>query len=273
MKKELKLFLVMALGLLIIPVLGGCGNSKKTTRAEPSSWETIQKNKKVVIGLDDSFVPMGFREKNGQLAGYDIDLARAVFRQYGIKVDFQTIDWSMNVTELRNQTIDLIWNGLTITDERQKALTLSEPYLTNQQIIVVKKSSGITKLADLKNKSVGAQSGSSGAQDIDDHPQILKNRIKNHDPILYDSFNNAFIDLNANRIQGLLIDSVYANYYIKHMSNSSDYRIIKSNMPSEQFAVGIKKGNTEVKQKFDQGINQLRANGELKRINQKWFGK
>jgi polar amino acid transport system substrate-binding protein len=273
MKKSLKLIFVMAMGMMIIPILASCSSSKKDASTEPSSWETIQKNKKVVIGLDDSFVPMGFRQKNGKLAGYDIDLAKAVFKQYGIKVDFQTIDWSMNVTELRNQTINLIWNGLTITDERQKALTLSEPYLVNQQVLVVKKSSGITSVTGMNGKSLGVQSGSSGAQDIDDHPKVVKNRIKNHAPILYDSFNNAFIDLNANRIQGLLIDSVYANYYIKHMANSKDYRVIKSGMPSEQFAVGIKKGNTEVKAKIDQGIDRLRANGELEKINQKWFGK
>jgi polar amino acid transport system substrate-binding protein len=272
MKKILKWSLVLGLGLILMPLLSGCGKPK-TTQAEPSSWENIQKHKKVVIGLDDSFVPMGFRQKNGKLAGYDIDLARAVFKQYGIKVDFQTIDWSMNVTELRNQTIDLIWNGLTITDERQKAVTMSEPYLVNQQVLVVKKSSGITEVAGMKHHNLGVQSGSSGAQAIDDHPAVFKNQIKHHTPILYDSFNNAFIDLNANRIQGLLIDSVYANYYINHMPNASNYRVIKSGLPSEEFAVGIKKGNLEVKAKIDQGIERLKANGELAKINQKWFGK
>ncbi len=70
--------------------------------------------------MDDTFVPMGFREKNGSLEGFDIDLARAVFKRYGIKADFQTIDWSMKETELRNQTIDLIWNGYTVTPQRKK---------------------------------------------------------------------------------------------------------------------------------------------------------
>ncbi|KRN94339.1 amino acid ABC transporter substrate-binding protein [Pediococcus stilesii] len=273
MKRILKYVLVLMAILFAIPVLSGCGSSKKESSVQPSSWETIKKNKKVVIGLDDSFVPMGFRQKNGELSGYDIDLAKAVFKQYGIKADFQTIDWSMNVTELRNQTIDLIWNGLTITDERKKALTFSEPYLVNQQVLVVKKDSGITDIKGMNGKSLGAQSGSSGAQDIDDHPTILKDRIKNNAPVLYDSFNNAFIDLNANRIQGLLIDSVYANYYIKHMANSKNYRVITSGMPNEEFAVGIKKGNVQVKEKIDSAINRLRENGELKKINEKWFGK
>ncbi|RXA84338.1 transporter substrate-binding domain-containing protein, partial [Enterococcus faecalis] len=133
---------------LLIPGLAGCGKTAQNN-PQPSSWKSIQAKHHVVIGLDDSFVPMGFRQKNGKLAGYDIDLARAVFKQYGIKVDFQTIDWSMNVTELRNQTVDLIWNGLTITDERQRAMTLSEPYLVNQQVLVVKKSQHIHSPQDM----------------------------------------------------------------------------------------------------------------------------
>jgi ABC-type amino acid transport substrate-binding protein len=79
---------------------------------------------KVIVGLDDSFVPMGFRERDGKLVGYDIDLAKAVFKQYGIKVDFQTIDWSMKETELKNGTIDLIWNGYSMTPGTGQASSL-----------------------------------------------------------------------------------------------------------------------------------------------------
>lgn len=272
MKKLVKFSLLVMACALLIPGLAGCGKTGQNN-PQPSSWKSIQAKHHVVIGLDDSFVPMGFRQKNGKLAGYDIDLARAVFKQYGIKVDFQTIDWSMNVTELRNQTVDLIWNGLTITDERQRAMTFSEPYLVNQQVLVVKKGQHIHSPQDMTGKTLGVQSGSSGAQDIDRYPKLLKQRIKKHTPVLYDTFNNAFIDLKADRIQGLLIDSVYANYYLQHLPNPGDYRVIKSGMPNEYFAVGIKKGNQEVKQKIDQGIEHLRKTGELQRINQKWFGK
>ena len=103
MKKVKTIWLLM---LLIVPLflLGGC--ESVTTRANTQdTWSRIQRRKRVVIGLDDSFVPMGYRQKNGKLVGYDIDLAKAVFKQYGIKADFQTIDWSMKETELKNGTI------------------------------------------------------------------------------------------------------------------------------------------------------------------------
>lgn len=107
MKKLGRIWTLIAVMIGLSGVLAGC--TTVTQRAnDTDKWSQIKKKKKVVVGLDDSFVPMGFRQKSGKLVGYDIDLARAVFKLYGIKVDFQTIDWSLNVTELHNGTIDLI---------------------------------------------------------------------------------------------------------------------------------------------------------------------
>ncbi|AMV62428.1 amino acid ABC transporter, amino acid-binding protein [Pediococcus damnosus] len=272
MKKKLRLiFLMMAVCLVLLPSLSGCENATK--RANTTDyWQTIKKRGTVVVGLDDSFVPMGFREKNGKLTGYDIDLAKAVFKLYGIKVDFQSIDWSMNTTELRNRTIDLIWNGFTVTPARAKVVSFSHTYLANQQVLVSKRSQNITSFQKMTGKTLGVQSGSSGAEDVDKQPQLLKNKIKNKTPILYDSFNDAFIDLGANRIQGLLIDDVYAGYYIKKENDPNSYREIQGSFPKEQFAVGIRKGDVTLRKKINHGLYVLYKNGTLKKINEKWFG-
>ncbi|KRO04293.1 amino acid ABC transporter substrate-binding protein [Levilactobacillus paucivorans] len=251
--------------------LAGCGQSAKQADTR-DTWARIQRRKKVVIGLDDSFVPMGFRQKSGKLVGYDIDLARAVFKQYGIKVDFQTIDWSMNATELRNGTIDLIWNGYSITPERAKKVAFSQTYLNNDQVLVTLKKSGIHSFAGMQGKVLGAQSGSSGYNDIEDYPKVFKNRIKNHAPVQYDSFTNAFIDLNAGRIQGLLIDSTYANYYIKHQQHPEDFKVTVGSFPKEQFAVGMRKGDVTLRNKINRGLARTAKDGQLAKINQKWFG-
>ncbi|WP_283678609.1 amino acid ABC transporter substrate-binding protein [Lentilactobacillus sp. Marseille-Q4993] len=254
-------------------ILSGCRiESPKKMASNPDTWQQVTKSKKIVIGLDDSFVPMGFQTKKGSIVGYDVDLAKAVFKQYGIKVDFQPIDWSMNVTELRNGTIDLIWNGFSMTPEREKSVLFSKPYLVNDQILVTKKSQNISSFADMKGKVAGVQAGSAGAMDIDNQPKVLKNRIKDHSPVLYDSFTDAFIDLNSNRIQGLLIDSIYADYYIAHQANEGSYQTIPSEFPKEKYAVGMRKGDTKLKQKIDEGLTKLAKNGQLKKIDQKWFG-
>ncbi|KRN25593.1 amino acid ABC transporter substrate-binding protein [Lacticaseibacillus camelliae] len=264
-RKWLTILLTLLAGFTL--VLGGCARTE-----QKNSWPRIKQDKKVVVGLDDSFVPMGFRQKNGTVAGYDIDLARALFKLYGVKVSFQTIDWSMKETELRNQTIDLIWNGYTVTPERQKQVAFSQEYLKNHQVLVTKRADHINSFADMKGKVVGAQSESSGASDIDAQPKKLKDLIKNREPVLYDTFDNAFLDLNAGRIQGIVIDEVYANYYIAHQKDPSAYKVIQGTYPAEDFAVGMRKSDNELRDKINTGLKTLKANGTLKKLNEKWFG-
>lgn len=111
-----KILLLMTCSLSLA-LLGSCGNAKKAETLKSESWKT---GDKVVIGIDDSFVPMGFRDEHGELIGFDIDLAKTVFENKGIDYQFQPIDWAMKETELKNGTIDVIWNGYSMTPERKK---------------------------------------------------------------------------------------------------------------------------------------------------------
>lgn len=270
----MKRFKLLILAVLCLPVifLAGCQSVVQRANSQ-DTWSKIERQKKVVIGLDDSFVPMGFREKSGKLVGYDVDLARAVFKQYGIKVDFQPIDWSMKETELRNGTIDLLWNGYSVTPERAKKVAFSRSYLQNQQVLVTKKSYGVKTFADMKGKTLGVQNGSTGQNELNAQPKLLKDFIKGKTPVLYDTFPNAFIDLNANRIQGLLMDKVYAEYYIRHQKNRKDFKVIVNpNFEVDDFTVGLRKGDKTLKKKIDQGLGRLQKSGQLEKINDKWFG-
>ncbi|KRM72499.1 amino acid ABC transporter substrate-binding protein [Lacticaseibacillus brantae] len=255
------------LSLLAMLALTGCAR-----QSEANSWPRIERSHTVVVGLDDSFVPMGFRQKNGQLAGYDIDLAKAVFKRYDVKVDFQTIEWSMKETELKNQTIDLIWNGYTETAARKQKVAFSDPYLTNHQVLVTKTKAGITSAQQMQGKTLGVQTGSSGADDLDQSPKVLKQYIAHQTPILYDTFNNALIDLDANRIQGLLMDEVYARYYVAHEPDPKAYRLVTVDFPAETFAVGLRKSDTVLRQKINQALAALQKNGTTARLQKKWFG-
>ncbi|MFB9770176.1 amino acid ABC transporter substrate-binding protein [Lactiplantibacillus modestisalitolerans] len=273
MKKRLiSLGLLVVMVLTMVTTLSGCGESVTKRADTQDTWSSVKKRGYVVVGLDDSFVPMGFREKSGKLVGYDIDLARAVFKLYGIKISFQTIDWSMNATELRNGTIDLIWNGYTKNPQREKVVAFSDTYLKNQQVLVSLKKNHINSFNDMTGKTLGAQSGSSGYESLENNPKLLKDKIANKTAVQYDTFNNAFLDLNAGRIQGLLIDSVYASYYIKHETNSSDYQETPGAFETEDFAVGMRKGDKTMRRKINAGLKELKANGTLAKINHKWFG-
>lgn len=271
--KKVKILIVFCLMVMSTFLLSGC--QSVTYRANhQDTWSRIQRRGKVIIGLDDSFVPMGFRQKNGKLVGYDIDLARAVFKQYGIKVDFQTIDWSMKETELKNGTVDLLWNGYSVSPERKQKVAFSRVYLLNKQVLVARKAKGIHNFNDMQGKSLGVQNGSTGMTVLDEQPKLLKDKIKDKKPVLYDTFPNAFIDLNANRIQGILMDQVYADYYIDHQANKNDYSTYSDpKMPADQFAVGMRKGDKTLRKKVNDGLGRLQKNGQLKKINEKWFGK
>lgn len=272
MKKKILIFIAL---LFFVLGLTGCSSNQKSVAQQANTadtWSHIKKRGRVIIGLDDTFVPMGFRQKDGKLVGFDIDLAKAVFKQYGIKADFQPIDWNMKETELRNQTIDLIWNGYTITPAREKQLAFSRPYMANRQVLVTKTSEKINSFKGMQNKTLGVQTSSSGASLLDEHPTMLKNYIKNKTPVLYDSFNNALMDLDDNRIQGLLIDSVYAGYYISKEKDPDSYNTTRGGFSGEDFAVGMRKGDKTLKKKIDTGLQHLSNTGELQKISQKWFG-
>ncbi|MHC9532871.1 amino acid ABC transporter substrate-binding protein [Dellaglioa sp. L3N] len=273
----MKKIIFLMLFMLLFVGLAGCSKAgtknNNQTMNTTDSWKAIQKKGTVVIGIDDSFVPMTFRQKDGKLVGYDVDLAKKVFKKYGLKVDFQTIDWSMKETELKNGTIDLIWNGYTKTTARAKTVAFSRTYLTNKQVLVTKKASKITSFAKMQHKILGVQSGSAGFDSLNLHPRILKDTIQNKEPVQYDSFDNAFIDLNADRIQGLLIDDVYASYFIKHQADSDAYNVIDGKFKTEDFAVGMRKSDKTMRLKINAAITDLQKRGQLEKINQKWFGK
>lgn len=266
--KRLKKIGCLLLGLVAVLSLASCGRVDNNQ----DSWPKLQQRGRLIIGLDDSFVPMGFRQKNGNLQGFDIDLARAVGKKLNMKMDFQTIDWNMKETELKNHTIDLIWNGYTVNNERKKKILFSKTYLNNRQILVSLKKNDIHSFKDMSGKVLGVQNGSSGQSDLDLYPKLLKNYIKNQSPILYENFNEAFIDLNAGRIQGLLIDRVYADYYIAHQKDSSVYDKTQGAFTNEHFAVGMRKNDKKLKAKIDGALEELSKDGTIKKISLKWFG-
>lgn len=265
-KLRILLLFLVTMGLIIV---SGCQNPQQRANTQ-DTWNKIQRHHKVVVGLDDSFVPMGFREKNGKLVGFDVDLAREVFKRYNINVDFQTIDWSMKETELRNGTIDLIWNGYTINPERKKTVTFSNTYLINRQVLVTKTKDKINNVQEMKGRNIGLQSGSSGYEVYEAQPKLLKKYVAQ--TVQYDTFNNALLDLNAGRIQGLLIDSVYANYYVAHEPNPNSYKIINIGFKLEDFAVGMRKGDKTLRNKINTALMQMAEDGSLQKLSTKWFG-
>ena len=169
--------------------------------------------------------------------------------------------------ELENGNIDLIWNGLTITDERAEAMDFTMPYLKNKQIIIVKNGSDIQSKDDLKGKTIGVQAGSSAldAVEADEMYADLK------DVSSYDTNILAFTDLDIERVDAVVADEIVARYYLA--SNENDFRVVENgDFGDEVYGVAAKKGNTELISALQAALDSLSADGTAAEISVKWFG-
>ena len=270
MKKRKGILGLLALVGVTVMTLAGC--TQLASNPKVDNWDKYQQQKSITVGFDNTFVPMGFEEKNGDYAGFDIELAKYVSKKLGITVHFQPIDWDMKETELQNGTIDAIWNGYSATDERREKVAFTIPYMKNTQILVVKKTSGIHSVEDMTGKVLGAQNGSSGMLDFEEHPEVLKNRVKGGDADQYQSVNEAIIDLKNDRIDALLIDRVYADYYVTTEGIADEYDTIPSGFESESFAVGVRPADKKLLEALNQAFKELYQEGIFQQISQKWFG-
>ena len=205
MKIKFKLLMVAMLATVI---LTACGSTPTTD----NSLKDIKEKKELIIGLDDNFPPMGFRDKSGEIVGFDIDMAKEVGKRMGVKVTFKPVEWDGIILSLNNKDIDAIWNGLTITDKRKEQIAFSKVYLQNKQIIIVKSKSNISSKSDLKDKTVGLQMGSSSETALAKDSQ-LTNSLK--EVKKYSNNTEALLDLNADRIDAVIVDEVVGRYYAK----------------------------------------------------------
>ena len=270
MKKRKGILGLLTLVGMAVMTLAGC--TQLASNPTVDNWDKYQQQKSITVGFDNTFVPMGFEEKNGNYAGFDIELAKYVSKKLGITVHFQPIDWDMKETELQNGTIDAIWNGYSATDERREKVAFTIPYMQNTQILVVKKTSGIHSVEDMTGKVLGAQNGSSGMLDFEEHPEVLKNRVKGEDADQYQSVNEAIIDLKNDRIDALLIDRVYADYYLTTEGIADEYDTIPSGFESESFAVGVRPADKKLLEALNEAFKELYQEGIFQQISQKWFG-
>ena len=222
----------------------------------------------VVIGIDDNFPPMGFRDEKNEIVGFDIDLAKEAGKRLGVEVTFKPIDWSAKEAELNSKRIDALWNGLTITEERKKNILFTTPYLENHQIIVVTEASLVQTKADLKDKVVGVQDGSSAIEAVQadaETAQSLKDLKKFPDNV------TALMDLSAGRIDALVLDEVVGRYYTA--KKPGEYRVLDEDFGTEDYGVGTRKDDTALGEKLQKVLDDMKADGAAAQISTKWFGK
>lgn len=236
--------------------------------AADDSFKKIQDKGSFVMGLDDSFPPMGFRDDEGELVGFDIDMARAVAEHMGVEVELMPIDWSAKELELETSNIDLIWNGYTITDERKEKVLMSEPYMENKQVILVKADSPIKTLADLAGKMVAVQEGSSAQGVIEENAEL---RDSLGDVVAFKDYVTALMDVDAGRVDALGVDLVVADYYMA--KKPGQYVMLEETLAPEQYGIGFRKGEQAFHDAVAAAFEEMKKDGTAAEISNKWFGR
>lgn len=256
-KSKLTLISLLAAGA----VLTGCQTSEADSNTEENTF---------VIGLDDTFAPMGFRDDDGELVGFDIDLAEAVAEDLDYAISFQPIDWAMKETELNAGNIDMIWNGYTITDERAEKVDFGTPYLENSQLIITLEGNDIDSKTDLAGKKVAAQQSSSAVSAIEADPTDIINQFENGEVIQFPSNNDVFNDLISGRSEAIVVDETLGRFYM-NQNEEPDYKILEDNFGNEEYAIGFRQEDDDLREEFNASLERLMEDGTYDDIYQSWF--
>ncbi len=279
----MKKFLSLLIAVSMVFAFAGCSDSNESNnQTELQTEETTQQEEskqseeqnelsqsfdkdKIIIGLDENFPPMGFRNENNEIVGFDIDLAKEAAKRMGITVEFQPINWDSKELELDSGKVDLLWNGLTITEGRLENMLFTKPYLNNKQVILVKNDSAITKKDDLKGKPVGVQAESSAIAAVENDPigqQLQLNEYS--DNIL------AFTDLDLGRVDAVVADEIVVKYYLEN--NDTNFKLLDEDFGDEQYGIAAKKGNEALVNKLQAALDEMIADGSAAKISDNWFG-
>ncbi len=262
MKKSLTAVMLLVLS---VSLLFGC----TSTDSSEDTWTDLEDRGTVIVGFDDTFVPMGFKDGSGEIIGFDIDLAKEAIGRMGLEPEFQPIDWNLKETELNTKNIDLIWNGYTITDERKEKVNFTKPYLDNRQVIVVLSGSDIDMKADLEGRIVAAQNASSALAAI--QAEGAAETFDGGEPILFDTYNDAFMDLEAGRVHAVVADEILARYYISERGEDK-YKVLEEDFGDEEYGVGVRKSDVILLEKLNDILDEMKSDGSAEAISEKWFG-
>ena len=240
---------------------------EETTTAGTTAAETAEAaGGTLIVGFDQDFPPMGFVGDNGEYTGFDLNLAKEVASRLGLEYKAQPIAWDSKDMELESGNIDCIWNGFTITG-REDDYIWTTPDMANKQVFVVANDSDIKSQADLAGKVVEVQADSSAEAALKEN-QDLANTFGQL--LTTPDYNTAFMDLEQGAVDAVAMDVIVAGYQIKQ--RNADFKILDDSLSEEEYGVGFKKGNTELRDKVQGALEEMAADGTLAKISDEWFG-
>ena len=222
-------------------------------------------DKTFTVGFDAEYPPYGYMDENGDYTGFDLELAEEVCKIKGWKLEKRPISWDSKDMELNSESIDCIWNGFTING-REDDYEWSVPYVNNTQVIVVKADSGIKTFDDLSGKKVGVQTASAALGVLNGDQKELADSFGKLQE--FSNYNTAFAELEADSVDAIAMDVGVAQYQIE--SRGDEFIILDEKLNSEQYGIGFKKGNTELRDDVNDALKTLKENGKFDELAKKY---
>lgn len=260
MRNKLLTYLLLAVFLLTLGLLTGCGQQKQA--ATSSSGKKIVK-----IGSETTFPPFEFQdEKTQEYVGFDIDLAKAVFTRAGYEPQIVSTHFDGLIPALDAGTIDAIVSGMQITEERSQKVLFSKPYYeSGQNILIRADNNSIHNWNDLEGKKIGVQIGTTGAAEAKKVPNTIIREFNNT--------SEANLELRNGGVDAV-VNSVPVNaFYLKNGGGASYAKTVGDVHRALYCGIAVKKGNTEMIEKVNKALDEIKQNGEYDKIYEKWFGK
>lgn len=268
-----KLIAVSLAGIMSAAMLASCGGNTQSTQTTGAdeSLKKVQEKGSFTIGLDADFAPMGFTQDDGEIVGFDIDLAKAVAEKMGVSLEVKPIDWDSKSMELSTGKIDFIWNGFSISEERKQEVLFSEPYLSTKQSIIVKADSPIKTKADLVGKKIALQDGST-SEDALKADAATYESIGDSNISRFKENSQVLMEVDSGRADAAVIDEVFVRYYLQKENLSDKYTVLEEGFDEEDYGVGGRKGDVALMEAVNKALEECKAEGKTSEISEKWFG-
>lgn len=261
----MKKFFSVVSAIACIVALSGC-NEKKLSLNSDYSYNRVKASGILVMGHMGDYPPMVFTDKDSNVVGFDVDLAREVCSRLGLRLKLHLIPWADKEKELNTGNIDCVWNGMSVDESRASAMNLSDPYLTNRLIFAVKNKS-YSSLDSLKGKRIGVQNASTAWSVLEQSE--MKKEIK--EIVLFESMSLALEAMEQDSIDAVFMDEVGAKYW--NVLNNKDYLILEDGLHNEVYAVGFRKADKALRDTINAVLTSMKKDGKFVDIAVKWFGK
>ena len=253
--------------LLMMIFFAGCGEENISAKDDGSNY--FENGKKLVIGIDDEFAPISFHNEQHELIGFDVDLAREAARRMKVEIEFKPITWDQKREAITSGSIDMIWNGLDITEERKEYMIFTKPYMDDRQVLLVRKGNGldITSEGDLEGKVIGTQAGST-SDDYINANELIKETFKDYKT--YGRFGEVLSALKGGELDVIICDELIARYETN--KNQGQLELVNTKIGSvAEMAVGFAKDKTDLRDKVQAAFDEMIADGTAKKISERWF--